>query len=223
MPERTDSEKRNPMATSAEEQELKDRLSLIESMIAEGRRKTQSWGWIFVLWGVAYYICIAGAVWFKTYNTSPVERGMICISQLLFFVIVAVWIGVSNQKRGKGLMLPMGTLDRALFSIWISAGISIAILIVSLGYGARSNPNLVIAVIGTLLGMASAASSGILKWKLQFGCAVIWWALAVISCIGTARQSFIGLLVANFLCQIVFGVYGMVCDSRARRLGVLHA
>ena len=35
------------------EQELKDRLSLIESMIAEGRRHTESWGWTFVLWGVA--------------------------------------------------------------------------------------------------------------------------------------------------------------------------
>jgi len=34
------------------EQELKDRLSLIESMIAEGRRNTESWGWTFVLWGV---------------------------------------------------------------------------------------------------------------------------------------------------------------------------
>ena len=31
------------------EQELKDRLSLIESMIAEGRRNTESWGWTFVL------------------------------------------------------------------------------------------------------------------------------------------------------------------------------
>ena len=47
------------------EQELKDRLSLIESMIAEGRRTTESWGWTFVLWGVAYYI-----------SPSPGPRGV---------------------------------------------------------------------------------------------------------------------------------------------------
>ena len=41
------------MVDHTTEQELKDRLSLIESMIAEGRRHTESWGWTFVLWGVA--------------------------------------------------------------------------------------------------------------------------------------------------------------------------
>jgi fatty acid desaturase len=45
------------------EQELKDRLSLIETMIAEGRRNTASWGWTFVLWGVAYYLAIAWSAW----------------------------------------------------------------------------------------------------------------------------------------------------------------
>lgn len=34
------------------EQELKERLSLIESMVAEGRRNTESWGWTFVLWAL---------------------------------------------------------------------------------------------------------------------------------------------------------------------------
>ena len=33
----------------ATEQDLEERLSLIESMIAEGRRNTESWGWTFVL------------------------------------------------------------------------------------------------------------------------------------------------------------------------------
>jgi hypothetical protein len=38
------------MTGSMEEQELKDRLSLIESMIFEGRRSTENWGWMFVYW-----------------------------------------------------------------------------------------------------------------------------------------------------------------------------
>ena len=47
------------MTVNVEELELKDRLSLIESMIAEGRRTTESWAWTFVFWGVAYYVAIA--------------------------------------------------------------------------------------------------------------------------------------------------------------------
>lgn len=211
--------------TSDLERELKDRLDLIESMIAEGRRSTQRWGWVFVFWGVAYYICIAGGIWFKTHHDSLAQRGMAGMIEMLIFILMAVWIGMSYKKRDKGAscLCLMSTLDRALFSLWLSAGISMAILIISLGFGGRSNPNLVIAVIGTLLGMASAVSSGILKWKLQLGCALIWWALAVIACIGTARQSFIGLLVANFFCQIVFGVFLMSRESRVRRLEAKHA
>ncbi len=41
------------MNTNSDELELKDRLSLIETMIAEGRRTTESWGWTFVLWGAS--------------------------------------------------------------------------------------------------------------------------------------------------------------------------
>jgi hypothetical protein len=51
------------MTANNEELELKDRLNLIENMIAEGRRTTESWGWTFVLWGVAYYVAIAWSSW----------------------------------------------------------------------------------------------------------------------------------------------------------------
>ncbi len=60
------------MTGDFEEQELKDRLSLIETMIAEGRRTTERWGWTFVLWGVAYYVAI---VWV---SVGPQHPGLAC-------------------------------------------------------------------------------------------------------------------------------------------------
>ena len=57
------------MADFADRQELNDRLSLIENMIAEGRRKTESWGWTFVLWGAAYMAAIA----FANFGTPVAE------------------------------------------------------------------------------------------------------------------------------------------------------
>ena len=44
------------MNANAEEMDLRERLDLMQRMIAEGRRKQESWGWTFVLWGIAYYV-----------------------------------------------------------------------------------------------------------------------------------------------------------------------
>jgi hypothetical protein len=47
---------------------------------------------------------------------------------------------------------------------------------------------------------------------------------AVATCFGTAAQSLMVFLVAIFLCQIVFGIYGMIADARERnRRGLVHA
>ena len=49
--------------------------------------------------------------------------------------------------------------------------------------------------------------------------------LAVAACFGTENQAGIAFLAATFFCQIVFGVYAMVRESRRRRRqnGVVHA
>jgi hypothetical protein len=57
----------------------------------------------------------------------------------------------------------------------------------------------------------------ILKWKQQFACGVVWWLAAVASCFGSVAQSVIAFLIAIFVCQILFGVYGMVLEARMRK------
>ncbi len=186
-------------------------------MMAEGRRSTESWGWIFLLWGVAYYVAIAWSIWGN--HSSLAWSITMIVAMILTFGIIA-W----RIARGTPRSQPATTVGRAIGAIWIAMGVSMFILLPSLGIGGRSSSNIVVAVVGAMLGTANAASSMILKWKLQFVCAVIWWALAVISCLGTERDSFVALLVANFFCQIVFGIYAMICESRRRRRGgVVHA
>ena len=63
------------MTANGEEIELKDRLRLIESMIAEGRRSTESWGWTFVLWGVAYYVALAWSILGRGHWADWADRG----------------------------------------------------------------------------------------------------------------------------------------------------
>jgi hypothetical protein len=194
------------------EQELKDRLSLIERMIAEGRRNTESWGWTFVLWGVAYYLAIAWSAWGHSAWAWPVT----------VLIAVIVTVVTASSKAGNH---PGTTLGRAIGSIWMALGISMFLLFLTLGVSGRlTDQHLFVAVISAMLGMANGASALILRWKAQIVCAVVWWVAAVATCFGTDAQSMIVFLVAIFLCQIVFGIYGVIAEAQARkRRGPIHA
>ncbi len=194
------------------EQELKDRLSLIESMIAEGRRNTESWGWAFVLWGIVYCVAIVWSGWGHSVWAWP-------ITSLIGVIVTAV---VAFLKAGNR---PKTTLGRAIGSIWIALGISMFLLFPALGLSGRlTDLHLFVAVISAILGMANGASALILRWKLQFACALVWWAAAVASCFGADAQSTIVLLVAIFLGQIVFGIYCVIAEAQElKRRGRIHA
>src|SRR5580658_6727841 len=183
--------------SSIEEQELKDRLSLIEDMIAQGRRTTESWGWTFVLWGVAYYIAIAWATWGHSSIAWPVTM-----------IVAGVLTGVLASRRAS--KSPETTIGRAMMAIWLGMGISTVLVMMALGISGRLELHIAVAVVGAMLGAANATSSIILKWKMQFVCAVVWWTAMVASLFGTENQAGIEFLVAIFFCQIVFGIYGMV-------------
>jgi hypothetical protein len=201
--------------SNLEEQELKDRLSLIENMIAEGRRTTESWGWTFVLWGVAYYIAIAWSTLGHSFVAWPVT--MIAASLLTGIL--------ASRKAAKR---PETTLGRAMMAIWLGMGISTFIVMFSLGVSGRVDLHIGVAIVGAMLGAANATSSIILKWKMQFACAVVWWTAAAVSCFISEIHAGIVFLVAIFFCQIVFGIYGMLAESRKHKVrgagqGASHA
>ncbi len=193
------------MQNHTSEQEIKERLRLIEQMMAEGRRNTESWGWTFVLWGVAYYVALAWSSWGHSALAWPVT--------MLSAVIVTVLVS-SSKRRGH----PGTTLGRAIGSIWIALGISMFALFVALAVSGRlADQHVFIAVAAAILGMANGASALILRWKVQLACAVVWWVAAVASCFGSDTQSTTVFLAAIFFCQIAFGIYGMVAKAQGRK------
>ncbi len=205
---------------SAENQELTERLELIESMIAEGRRSTTRWAWTILLWGVAFYVAIAwssgflgGPIWGQHYMAWPVTMtGTWLLS----------WSLAARMRRGA--KAPITTVGRAIISIWAAMGISMFALLLPLGLSGRADQQVIVAVVMTLLGTANAASGMLLKWKAQIACAVVWWVASAASLFGTVTQSSIAFLAAIFLCQIVFGIYAMMLESRAqRRQGAANA
>ncbi|HKN22754.1 MAG TPA: hypothetical protein VJX73_15120 [Terracidiphilus sp.] len=206
------------MTDEMDEKDLAERVRLIESMMAEGRQRTARWGWTFVLWGVAYLVATAwssglvgGSVWSQRYLAWPVT--MIAAG-------IATGVGISRMRKGQ----PATTLGRAIGATWKAMGISLFIVLMSLGISGRYETHVFVAIIGAMLGVANMASAMILKWKMQFACAVVWLASAVLACFGTEEQAGISFLAATFFCQIVFGIYAMFLESQRRKQrGVAHA
>jgi hypothetical protein len=202
------------MTTSNEEMELKDRLSLIETMIAEGRRTTESWAWTFVLWGVAYYV----AIFWTALNHWP--WAWLVTMGGTWVLMLAI---IQSKRKNKPDPKPKTTTGRAIFSVWTAMGVSLAVLLPALGFSGRFNQHIFVAVVAAMLGTANGASGMILRWKAQIASAIVWWAAAVAACFGSDDQCMIVFLVAIFFCQIVFGGYAMSCEARGRRQGAIHA
>ena len=192
-------------------QELKDRLALIEKMILEGRRGTESWGWTFVLWGIAFYVAIAWATWWP----SPIAWPVSMVSS--FALTLMIGLRTSTQH-------PVTTMSRAVTYVWTSVGISMLLIFPALGFSGRIDQHSFVAVLAAMLGAANAASGLILRWKMQIACALVWWAISVASCFGSRTQVLSLFLAAIFFCQIVFGVHAMISEAqRFKRSGVAHA
>lgn len=193
------------MQDEMNELDLRERLTLIEKMVAEGRRTTESWGWTFVLWGVVLYVAF---VW------SALKQSAWAWPTTALIGVVATILIASTKKGGH----PATTLGRAVGSVWVALAVTMFVLFGGLAATGRlSDPHVFAAALCAILGLANGASAMILRWNAQLACAVVWWLAAVGACLGTNDQSALVLLAAIFLGQIVFGIYAMVSEARARR------
>ncbi|HEV2134920.1 MAG TPA: hypothetical protein VGR47_11850 [Terracidiphilus sp.] len=200
------------MTQETDKGELRERLDLIESMIAEGRRVTGNWGWAFVLWGVAYY---AAFVW-AWLGWNPMAAWP--VTMITAGVVTAIVASRRARRRPR-----KGTV-RAVSSIWLVMGVLLLVLMMSLAFSGRLDNHISLAVVGTMLAVANGTSSLILRWKMQFACALAWLGMAEVGCFGTQTQGLIAFLAATFFCQIIFGIYAMISESRQEQLnGEAHA
>lgn len=192
------------MSEFANTNELNERLDLIQSMIAEGRRKAESWGWTFVLWGVAYFVAFFWASWGHFYYAWPVT------------VITAGLITSVGFMRKKSA--PNTTMARAIGSIWMATGLSMFIVFDALGFSRHmTDVHVFLATAAAFLGLANMACGLILQWKAEIACAIVWWAAAIAVCFTAENVAIGAFLLAVFLCQIVFGFYAMIRESRSRQ------
>lgn len=202
------------MTDEMDGKDLAERVRLIESMMTEGRRSTESYAWTFVFWGVAYYVAIAWTAW----NHWPWAWLVTMTSAWVLCMAI-----IRSKHKNRPVRRPGTSIGRGIFSIWVAMGISLSLLLPALGFSGRFNQHIFVAVVAAMLGVANGASGMMIRWKAQIICASVWWAAAVAACFGSDDQCMAVFLVAIFLCQIVFGIYAMSCEARARRQGAVHA
>jgi hypothetical protein len=177
------------------------RLRLIETMIAEGRRDTEYWGWAFVLWGVGHLAALGGS-WFV---------GGIAWAIAMTACGAAMGIGVALAARRGRKSTAVG---RALGAVWAGLGVSMFVAGM-LGGVSGALPGLSIwLVFFILMGAASFASGLIVRWPLWSALGILWWAAAVVSMFATAEIT-TGVFVAMALIgEVGFGLHLMVRERR---------
>lgn len=185
--------------------EMLDRLKLIESMMAEGRRSTQRWGWSFLLWGV---IPLA-AMWWAAHGPYATWAWPVTLGVGVAVNGLAVR---ARERRGE----PETAVMRAVGAIWSSAGVTVVLLAVGAAWSGVGDFRYVYVAVFALAGAAHGASSLILRWWPQFLAALVWWVASVLAYIVPAGRLSVLAAMALFLGSIVFGGWLTYCERRGR-------
>jgi hypothetical protein len=197
-------------ANEMNEHEIQDRIALIESMMREGRRSTEYWGWNFLLWGIAYLVAVGWSS-FLPHGGGPLLAWPVT---MIFAVLLTVGIA---RRRVRGL--PRTQSSRALQAIWTAMGFGIFVFAFPLAFSGHYQAQSFMAGIEAMLGIAHIASGMFLRWTAQMVVGALWWAAAVASCFVNGNGVAYIFLSATFVCNICFGIYLMILESRDKARG----
>jgi len=193
--------------------ELMQRLELMETMVAEGRKITERAGWIFVLWGVAYFAAVGWEIFLPAKNFAwPV-----CIAA----AIVILNVGKARQKAKSGS--GESPRSRSIESVWRGVGIAITLYVIGAVVSHHITQPACTAAILFFVGLAHAISAMILRWKAQGVAAAIWWIGGSATFFTGPRAGVVIFLAAAFFGMIVFGLYAMMLERKREISGSVVA
>ena len=124
------------------EQEIGERIALIESMMREGRRRTEYWGWNFLLWGIAYLIAVG-------WSSFLPARMLAWPVTMIFAVLLTVMIARKRMRYE-----PKTERSRALGMVWTAMGCGIFVFAFPAAYSGHFEAHSFMAAIEAMLGIA---------------------------------------------------------------------
>jgi hypothetical protein len=197
--------------------ELTERIALIESMMQAGRKSTEYWGWNFLLWGIAYLVAVGWS------SFLPAGKALAWPVTMITAVLLTIVIARKRMRHE-----PKTERSRVILSIWRAMGCGIFAFAFPAIYSGHFEAHAFMAAIEAMLGIAHFASGSALRWPTQMAVGGIWWVAAIASCFFPSSNGVAYIFLgAVLVCNIGFGVYLMIRESRdkalARAAGVQHA
>jgi hypothetical protein len=185
-------------------EELVERVALMEAMIAEGRQTTGRAGWIFVMWGVLYFVATGWA----NFGSHQEWAWPVCMT-------TGVVVLVGRRQRGGDAR---AMRSRTIESVWWMAGTATGLFSVFGGITHHSGHgilSLYLAAILFFIGMAHAISAAILRWAAQGLAAAVWWGGGIAVLFASSPRMMTDVFLAvTFFGQILFGLYAMLQERR---------
>ncbi|PYP86306.1 MAG: hypothetical protein DMG65_19110 [Candidatus Angelobacter sp. Gp1-AA117] len=184
------------------DQELLERLELIERMVSQGRRTTQYWGWSFVLWGAGQLIALG---WSLFLGHSEIAWPVTMIT-----CGILTGIGSARMRKQEGAET---IISRALGSIWGSCGTAIFFLGL-IGTSTRFfSFRAFMVVLFALMGIANMSSGIILRWRTQQVLGAIWWAGAIMLMFVSDKTALWLFIAMTLVAELLFGIYLMIREK----------
>ncbi|HXB62463.1 MAG TPA: hypothetical protein VNU94_06395 [Acidobacteriaceae bacterium] len=185
--------------------ELLQRIELMETMIAEGRRSTVRNGWIFVLWGSLYFAAVGWELFLPFRNWAwPVCMG----AGVVITIVVRV-----RQRRTAGGTVNMQS--RSIMAVWRMMGTAVSLFAFTGILTHHAGGTMYMAAILFFIGLAHATSAMILRWRVQGAVAAIWWVGGMAIFFANRWQESLAIfLTASFFGMILFGLYAMMLERR---------
>ena len=198
--------------------DLLQRVELMETMIAEGRRSMCRHGWIFLLWGI---VCLLPMGWWHLQPDSN-WVGKWAWPVCLFFGWVLTAIGMKLQQSGRPVH--RSATNRSIGAVWGVMGAAMGIYVLSAILSHHSHQVSYLAGILLILGMAHATSAAILRWRAQAVVAAFYWAGAISMFCNLPMQRLSQIFLAEIcIGGILFGLYTMLMERRGGAWGRNHA
>jgi hypothetical protein len=192
--------------------DLLQRVALMETMIAEGRKSTAHFGWIFVMWGMIYFVAMGWVVLlpFKEWAWP------VCVT-------VGVLVGIVRVRRKHADGTGENLRSRSIEAVWQAMCVAIILYGIAAGASGHGNQSAYYAAVLFFVGLAHGISARILRWGAQGLVAFLWWGCGIAMFFFRTRNEVLSIfLVAAFFGMILFGLYAMWLERRRAAALVQH-
>jgi hypothetical protein len=182
--------------------EVLARVSLMESLIEQGRETTCRWGEFAVLWGIGTPAA------FLLSHFRPTWHPWLWLSVICYPTTVFLWIRRWHIYRN------VSQIGRFVNALWLTSAFAMNAGGLVAGFSPYISNRAIYETIFLLMGTAHATSGFAFRWPLQIAVASLWWVAALLF-LFVPPPFILWIYCSTFLVgELGFGVYLMVTERK---------